>query len=61
MMAVDDFLGPYLPPGELSLAALDDAKKGAEGAFAATLATSGIILKASTGECTGLHSTRLQT
>jgi hypothetical protein len=32
MMRVDDFLGPYLPPGDLSLAVLDDAKKCAEGA-----------------------------
>jgi hypothetical protein len=50
MMPVDDFVGPYLPPADLSLAALADAKKGAEGAFAAALATSGIKLKAATGE-----------
>jgi hypothetical protein len=54
MMPVDNFVGPYLPPGDLSLAALADAKKGAEGAFAATLATSGIKLKAATGKSAGL-------
>jgi hypothetical protein len=50
MMDVDAFVGPYVAPQDLSLAALADAKKGAEGAFAATLATSGIKLKAATGQ-----------
>jgi hypothetical protein len=50
MMSVDDFLGPYLPPQNLSLAPLADAKRGAEGAFAKTLATSSIVLKAASGE-----------
>ncbi|KAF6255568.1 hypothetical protein COO60DRAFT_1661215 [Scenedesmus sp. NREL 46B-D3] len=49
VMPVDVFLGPYLRPQDLSLASLADVGKGAQGAFAATLAASGIVLNAVRG------------
>jgi hypothetical protein len=50
MMPVDDFLGPYLPPQNLTLAALAATKAGDQGAFAARLATYDIKLTAITGK-----------
>lgn len=49
LLPVNEFLGPYLPPQELGISALQQVKKGAHGAFATTISTSSIISTGVTG------------
>jgi hypothetical protein len=46
---VETFIGPYVPPQNLTKDALKDTKSGAQGAFAATIANGVIISNAVAG------------
>lgn len=54
-MAVSEFLGPYIPPEQLTLAALKGVANKEHGDFAAVISSATIRLKAASGECQ--HST----
>lgn len=49
-MPVNEFLGPYVPPQNLTMDVLKDVNKGKQGAFANTIADAGIKLNAAAGE-----------
>lgn len=49
-MPVGQFLGPYVPPKELTADALKQVQRGAQGSFAETITDAGIVLSGLTGE-----------
>lgn len=49
VMPVNTFLGPYVPPQDLSMGALGNTSKGAQGAFATTISEGSILAKGVAG------------
>lgn len=49
-MPLKEFLGPYIPPAELTLATLQSVANGNHGSFAATIAAATIKGKAAQSE-----------